>query len=211
MISRSRLSPRFLKTSLALLCSALVTHCSAPRPTLNSDLILQKFGSYGVQVLSQSGSVRVSNLFSGQASDSVTRTFAVVKFDEQLPQALQAPHQKILAGGSLGATLSDHGWKLAKRTLQHSATMATPRLARMMNIAVGTPLATHVYALSVKADNVNVHYALIAEIHHPAHLTDVESKQRFPTETENDRRNGNHSHPSLEELHKHVKSELRKP
>ncbi|MFK7958440.1 MAG: hypothetical protein AB8B96_20280 [Lysobacterales bacterium] len=211
MTARNQQTLGFLKTTLALLSSALVANCAAPRATLNSDLIQSKFGSYGVQVLEQTSTVRVSNLYSGNATAQTTRTFAVVQFNEPMPQPLLTPHQQVLAGGSLGSTLASNGWKLAKQTIQHTRTLATPRLARMMQVAVDTELATHVYALSAKADGVNFHYALIAEIHHPAHLSQAELVKIFPAKDHPNSPTAATQRQPLHLLQRHLQIEISKP
>jgi hypothetical protein len=49
--------------------------------------------------------------------------------------------------------------------------VATPRLASLMQVAAGTPLAAHVYALDVAKAGRMLEYAALVEIHHPDYLT----------------------------------------
>ena len=126
----------------------LLTACAAGRTALNSEMIAENFGSYGLTVISQTRDRRVSNLYSGFGASRVTRTLAVVQFSEPLSEELRQPHEKILQGESLGATLSEAGWRVDKASLWLGAINANARLAEMMHIAGGTELAVHLYTLS---------------------------------------------------------------
>jgi hypothetical protein len=138
---------------------------------LNSERIAAEFGSYGVDVLEQDEHVRVSNLFSGSAENKICRTFAVVRFAPHIDEAVAAEHAAIVAGGSLGAVFVASGWEVRKTHLRYSETWAPPRLASLMRVAAGTPLATDIYALDVAKDGQVVEYATLVEIHHPDYLT----------------------------------------
>ncbi|HEY3518826.1 MAG TPA: hypothetical protein VGL98_17380 [Gammaproteobacteria bacterium] len=137
---------------------------------MNSERIAAEFGSYDVEVLEQDELVRVSNLFSGAAEDTTCRTFAVVRFAPRIDEAVTAEHAAIVAGGSIGAVFVAAGWEARKTHLRYSETRAPPRLASLMRIAAGTPLATHIYALDVAKDGQVVEYATLVEIHHPDYL-----------------------------------------
>ena len=143
----------------------------APRELLNSERIAAAFGSYGVEVLEQNDTVRVSNLFSGTGEARICRTFAIVRYAEHIDTALAAEHAAIVAGGSLGAVLAAAGWEVRKSHLRYGMRAATPRLAALMRVAVGTPLAMHVYALDVAKGGRTLEYAALVEIHHPGYLT----------------------------------------
>ncbi len=47
---------------------------------------------------------------------------------------------------------------------------ATPRVASLMQVAVGTPLAEHAYVLDVVKNGKTIAYAALVEIHHPEYL-----------------------------------------
>ena len=77
-----RVSRRHTHLFIAAIALVAQLHASAQAPVrelLNSERIAATFGSYGVEVLEQNGAVRVSNLFSGEGEERVTRTFAVVR------------------------------------------------------------------------------------------------------------------------------------
>lgn len=144
---------------------------TAPRELLNSERIAAKFGSYGVAVLEQGDSVRVSNLFSGTDQNRTCRTLAIVRYAEPIDPALSGEHAAIVAGGSIGAVFVAAGWEVRKSHLSYGTRTATPRLAALMRVAVGTPLAMHVYALDVAKGGRMLEYAALVEIHHPEYLT----------------------------------------
>jgi hypothetical protein len=168
--SRSWWGTHLYIVAIALLGAAPLLAQPANRELLNSERIAADFGSYGIEVLEQDELVRVSNLFSGAAEDKICRTFAVVRFAPDIDEAVAAEHAAIVAGGSIGAVFVAAGWEVRKTHLRYSETWATPRLASLMRIAVGTPLATHIYALDVAKGGRVVEYATLVEIHHPEFL-----------------------------------------
>jgi hypothetical protein len=151
--------------------AALALAQTAPRELLNSERIAAKFGSYGVAVLEQRGAVRVSSLFSGTADEAVCRTFAIVSYSEPIEPALAAEHAAIVAGGSLGAVFAARGWEVRKTHLYYGERAASAKLASLMRIPAGAPLAEHVYVLEVVRDGRAIEYAALVEIHHPDYLT----------------------------------------
>jgi hypothetical protein len=140
------------------------------RELLNSERIAAKFGSYGVEVLSASEDLRVSNLFSTTDGTRVCRSFAVVRYPHSIDPALVAEHALILEGGSIGAVFAAHGWEVRKTHLYYGEIKATASLAKLMGIAAGARLAEHVYVLDVAKDGRAFEYAALVEIHHPAYL-----------------------------------------
>ena len=147
---------------------------TAPREPLNSERIAAKFGSYGVAVLAQDEAVRVSSLFTGSGEERICRTFAIVRYTERMDAGVEAEHAAIVAGGSLGAVFAAAGWEVRKTHLRYGLQPATQRLAELMYVPEGTPLATHVYALDVAKDGRTLEYASLVEIHHPDYLTGEE-------------------------------------
>jgi hypothetical protein len=157
--------------AVALLVQAPPSLAQAPgRELLNSERIAAAFGSYGVEVLEQDDQVRVSSLFSLSAEEKTCRTFAVVRYPSQIDPAVRAEHAQIVAGGSIGAVFAAHGWGVRKAHLSYAERSASSRLASLMHIDVGTPLAEHVYVLDVVKDGRAVEYAALVEIHHPDYL-----------------------------------------
>ena len=169
--SRSAWATHLYIVAIALVASAPLLAQPPGRDLLNSERIAAQFGSYGVEVLEQDETVRVSNLYSGAGDDKTCRTFAVVRYQHIVDPQLSAEHAAIVAGGSLGAVFVAAGWEVRKTHLRYSETWATPRLASLMRVAAGTPLATDIYALDVAKGGQVVEYATLVEIHHPDYLT----------------------------------------
>lgn len=146
----------------------------AARELLNSERIAAKFGSYGVEVLQQDEAVRVSNLFSQSDDAHICRTFAIVRYASRVDPALSREHAAIVAGGSIGAVFAAQGWEVRKTHLRYGERNASAKLADLMHVEVGTPLAEHVYVLDVVKDGRVFEYAALVEIHHPAYLSVAE-------------------------------------
>jgi hypothetical protein len=141
-------------------------------PTLNSDAIKATFGSYGVEVLSQSESTRVANLFSLSGDAKICRTLAVTEFVLPMDPALIKAHRLIKAGGSIGATLRSAGFSIDKKLLIKTETAAGQKFVGLTHgsVVVGAPLYTKVYALFAQQGNRQIPYAVIAEAYHPEHF-----------------------------------------
>jgi hypothetical protein len=137
---------------------------------LNSERIERRYGSYGVEVLEASATLRVSNLYSLEDGGRVCRTFAVVLYPDAIDPAVAEEHRLIVAGGSIGATFAQRGWQVDKSHRHFGTTRATPKVAALMSIAPGTELAVHVYGLAAARAETSIRYATIVEIHHPDYL-----------------------------------------
>lgn len=159
------------RTHLFIAAIALVGYAAAfgQRELLNSERIAASFGTYGIEVLTQNEVLRVSNLYSTEGGERTCRTFAVVRFAPTGAE-IGEEHAAILAGGSIGAVFATAGWEVRKTHLRYDELTATSRLAELMRIEVGTPLAMHVYALDVAKGERAHEYAVLAEIHHPEYL-----------------------------------------
>ncbi len=151
----------------------------ALRPLLNSERIEAVFGSYGVEILAADGELRLSNLYSSHGGRRVCRTFAMVTFanvasaDGRPVPELEVAHEKVLNGGSIGATLQAAGWTVRKRHVyfgEIEADLAFARAARLMDELLPNTLAVHVYVLEVSQGAARFDYATIAEVHHPDFL-----------------------------------------
>ena len=140
-------------------------------PTLNSDAIKATFGSYGVEIISQSESTRVANLHSLAGDAKICRTLAVTEFVLPMDPALTQAHRLIRAGGSIGATLRSAGFSINKKLLTKTETAAGETFVSLANgsVRIGAPLYTKVYALFAQRDNLQIPYAVIAEAYHPEH------------------------------------------
>jgi hypothetical protein len=143
---------------------------SSARQLLNSERIAARFGNYGIAVLASDAHERVSNLYSEANGERTCRTFAVVRYPAAIDPALAAEHDEIVRGGSIGAVFAAHGWQVVKTNLRYFEIAAPERVAGLMRIAAGTPLAAHAYELDVVKDGRSFEYALLVEIHHPDYL-----------------------------------------
>ncbi len=156
--------------AFVLLLTAVQAAAGAPK-LLNSERIEQKFGSYGIDVLASDASVRVSDLYSLEHGVKVCRTFAVVRYPENVDPRYAAEHREILAGGSIGAVFKKHGWTVTKKNLYFGTLAPSPKVAKLMHDDSGRRLAVHVYALYASKGAATLRYATIAEVHSPDYLT----------------------------------------
>ncbi len=151
-----------------LLCGLAVANAEM----LNSERIEQTFGSYGIEVLYSDADVRVSNLYSEDDGARTTRTLAVVKLPQPVPDELEDQHTLILAGASIGATFKAAGWTVSKRYHTMFTEVQLPAVARnLLEIEEGDEVAVHYYSLGLSKDDMSVHYGGIFELHHPDYLT----------------------------------------
>ena len=158
---------------LSFILVVLVNFCWAEvTPTLNSDAIKATFGSYGVEVISQSESTRVANLYSLSGDAKICRTLAVTEFILPMDPALTEAHRLIRAGGSIGATLRSAGFTINKKLLVKTETAAGDEFESLTHgsVPVGAPLYTKVYALFAQQGGLQIPYAVIAEAYHPEHF-----------------------------------------
>jgi hypothetical protein len=136
----------------------------------NSERIEQCFGSYGVELLESHGGIRVSNLYSVNAAQRVSRTIAVVRHADAIEPRFAAEHQAILDGGSIGDVFCSRGWEIRKRHLYYGEVEPTPLTTSLMVGAAEARLAVHMYVLEVAKDGSAIDYAAITELHHPNYL-----------------------------------------
>ena len=175
---------RRLRSRLTAACvlAAIAAAAQPPnRELLNSERIQQAFGSYGVEVLASDARARVTNLYSVEAGAKTCRTFAVVRFPAVIDAAVATEHATITNGGSIGAVFAANGWRVMKTHLAFREIEATPRLANLMHVAIGTRLAEHAYVLDVARDGKTVEYAALVEIHHPDYLKRTDLEQIYGT------------------------------
>jgi hypothetical protein len=180
----NRLSP--------IVIAAAISACALEPESLNSERIEQRFGSYGIEVLSHSDGARRSSLYSIQDGVRVCRTYAVVQFvDEATPRVADA-HADVLAGESIGATFKSSGWEINKITL-YIGELPMPDLdhpvAKLMRLEKPSNLGVHAYQLVLSKDDQTVEYALITETHHPDYLSEQELHSLY----------GENSLPSLDD------------
>lgn len=162
--------------------AAALTACAIQPESLNSDLIRERFGSYGVEVLEQSDHTRRSNLYSLEATGRVCRTYAVVQFGEATNAEISATHEAVMAGQSLGATFRDAGWEIEKRTI-HIGSVAIDNddhhILELMHLAGTRNLAIHVYDMYLERGSDLLHYATVLELHHPEYQSEADLRARY--------------------------------
>jgi len=154
--------------------AAALNACALEPESLNSERIEQRFGSYGIDLLQYAAGVRRSSLYSLAGEIRICRTYAVVRFEEQLAPSVAAAHAEVIAGQSIGATFKSGGWKIGKETLYVGALSldsADHPITRLMHLGDGAQLAMHAYRLGLERDSLAMDYATIVEVHHPDYLT----------------------------------------
>ena len=143
------------------------------RPLLNSQRIEKIFGNYNIEVLKNGEQLRVSDLHSITEGVRTTRTLAIVTYDESIDQELTNEHRHIVRGRSIGEVFLENTWTVEKENRYFGEISAAidfaPTYKRMGNIGE-TKLAVHIYELFVRKGDLRVHYADIAEVHHPEYL-----------------------------------------
>jgi len=154
--------------------AAALSACATESVNLNSERIEQRFGSYGIEVLASEAGMRRTSLFSHDGDSSTCRTYAVVRFAEQLDDRYGTEHSRVLAGDSIGAIFKENGWDIFKRTLHIGRTRLPNRateIGRLMRLSGAHDLALHVYQLDLVKGEQAYEYATIMEAHHPEYLS----------------------------------------
>lgn len=162
--------------------AAALSACALEPEVLNSDRIEQRFGSYGIEVLSHESGVRRSSLYSLDGAAQICRTYAVVRFvDESTPRVAEA-HADVLAGQSIGSTFRSSGWQIAKVTLHvGSLPLNDPEhaIGKLMHLENSAELAVHAYQLVLEKEEQRIDYATIVETHHPDYLSVAELESLY--------------------------------
>ncbi|WP_454782608.1 hypothetical protein [Legionella sp. WA2022007384] len=135
---------------------------------LNSQRIKLIFGNYGVELMFQEDSVRISNL----NSNGVMRTCAIVHFSLPVPPWLQDTHKKIYKGSTIGQTIKDDGFELTKEDT-YFGVIELPKIAQEKMKTDEESAAVNIYQLAVKNPKTSESsiYCSITEIHSPLYLT----------------------------------------
>lgn len=166
---------------------AALSACAYEPEALNSERIEERFGSYGIEVLSHSAGVRRSSLYSIDAEQKICRTYAVVQFeDESTPRVAEA-HANVLAGQSIGATFKSSGWKIKKITLhvgRFPSVLPSHPIGALMQLGGATDLGIHAYQLNLEKDSQSINYATIIETHHPDYLSVEELNSLYGEDVE---------------------------
>ncbi|MDG1016142.1 MAG: hypothetical protein P8O19_04690 [Woeseiaceae bacterium] len=170
---------KYMWLMIALLCSGCASNL------LNSERIEKKFGSYGIEIIENTGSSRVSFLYSldknCQQNLSLKetqigihckqyKTLAIVKFLNT--NDVIDEHTKILKGASVGATFKNQNWIIKKENILISEIHNKEN--QIINEWSNNPdlekFAFQIYDISLKKNQLQLKYAQIIEIHNPNYL-----------------------------------------
>lgn len=149
---------------------------------MNSDQIQARFGSYGVDVVAQSGRTRLASLYSLHGSNRICRTLALTRFFDPIPEVLKTAHTAIIAGGSIGATLRQTGWRVVKSDASFATAPAGPQFSTLCagTLSKNAQIAIQIYTLQVSTNDQRHDYAVIAEAYHPEHIAPRTSTEDLP-------------------------------
>lgn len=182
---RLTLASTRLRTALPLAVAVLAVACSAGRQPLNSELIRERFGSYGIEVLRDNGVNRRSMLYSVSDGERICRTYALVRYARlSAADAAQvaAETTAIRAGASMGSTFVRAGWAVSKESIDAGWLPPVPAghpVTDLMQIREATPLAFYAYKFRVKNALHNIVYAEIIEVYHPDFMDLGELRRRY--------------------------------
>jgi len=167
--------------------AAALSACAIEPELLNSERIEEKFGSYGIDVLSSEPGLRHSALYSKQLGAHTCRTYAVVRFIEKPDAIIGSEHAQILAGNSIGAIFKANGWAIHKETLYIGTARIdddNSRLAALMRLPQARDVAMHVYRLLLQKDGQAIDYATIIELHHPDYMAPEDLREMYPLDAQ---------------------------
>jgi len=154
---------------------------------LNSERIRMKFGSYGISVLKEDIHHRISNLYSDHTGERITRTIALVIYEEiDQDSPVYYEHGEVVAGGSIGEVFKRNGWEVLKThhdiTTMGGCLPSSQAVIHWMKISERDPIAVHSYVFSVRKNAEIIPYAQIIEIHHPDFLSFEDLQKIVPAE-----------------------------
>lgn len=162
--------------------AVMLSACATEPVLLNSERIERRFGSYGIEVLASEAGLRRSSLYSLDGGTPTCRTYAVVRFADQLDDRYRDEHAKVLAGNSIGAIFKSHGWDVHKQTTyigSLSLPEASTSIGELMRISGPRALAMHVYQLLLVKNEQVFEYATIIETHHPEYLSESDLHELY--------------------------------
>jgi len=163
--------------------AAALDACAHESERLNSERIAERFGSYGIDVISSEPGLRRSNLYSSENRKRTCRTYAVVRFVDEPDTIIDKEHAQILAGKSIGAIFKASGWTIFKETLHvGNAELddAAHPVAILMRLERGADVAIHVYRLLLEKGQRAIDYATLIELHHPDYLSLADLLKLYP-------------------------------
>jgi hypothetical protein len=168
------------------IAAAALSACAIEPEILNSERIEERFGNYGLEVLSNQPGLRRSALFSRDGNDKTCRTYAVVRFVGTPDTLIDAEHEQVLAGDSIGAIFKAGGWTIRKETLYLGTVdlhHSDSDIAAVMRIEMPCKIAMHVYHLLLQKNGVAFDYATISEFHHPDYLDLADLRMLYPVDS----------------------------
>lgn len=166
----------------AIVFTALLGACTLEPPLLNSERILERYGSFGIAVAPRNSDVRRSNLYSGEGNERICRTYAVVQFSDAAASRVGEAHTRILDGESIGTTLKAAGWqvhKLGSHIGNLSLVDPEHTIAALMRLQESSELAMHAYQLHLQKNSQSIYYATIIEVHHPDFLSESDLRRLY--------------------------------
>ncbi|MBT8101468.1 MAG: hypothetical protein KJO95_00780 [Gammaproteobacteria bacterium] len=167
---------------LAMMLSA----CATEPVLLNSERIEKRFRNYGIEVLASEAGLRRSSLYSLHDRTAICRTYALVRFADQLDEQYREEHAQVLSGNSIGATFRSQGWDVHKQTT-YIGRLALPgestAIGDLMRISGKQELALHVYQLLLVSNDNVYEYATIMETHHPEYLSEKDLHELYEFDT----------------------------
>jgi hypothetical protein len=164
---------------------AALSACAIESELLNSERIEERFGSYGIEILSERPGLSKSALYSGRGSERTCRTYAVVRFANATDAKIGSEHEQVLAGDSIGAIFKAGGWTIRKETLHIDATKLPSiggEIIASMRLEDPSEIAVHVYRLQLRKDGEAIDYATISEFHHPDYLVLADLRTLYPVD-----------------------------
>lgn len=140
---------------------------------LMSERIEKKFGSYGVEILFQNEQqgIRLANLYSKENEHKVTRIIALTKYENSIPDKLIEAHNEILKGGSIGSTLTKHGFLVSKQIFFKQDVNNLPSYVNNLMKNNSNSYSVVMYQLVAKNQEESLPYCTITEIYSPYFLT----------------------------------------
>lgn len=165
--------------------AAALDACAHESERLNSERIAERFGSYGIDVISNGPGLRRSNLYSSENGERTCRTYAVVRFVDKPDTMIDSEHAQILAGKSIGAIFKASGWTIFKETLHiGNAALddAAHPVAMLMRVDRGADVAMHIYRLFLEKRRQAIDYATLIELHHPDYLSRADLLELYPVD-----------------------------
>ncbi len=167
--------------------AAALSACAIETELLNSERIRERFGSYGIEIISATSGLRWSSLYSVEGQRRTCRTYALVRFTRQPDEMIGTEHAQVVSGHSIGEIFKASGWQIRKESLYvGDVGLDAPGhpVAMLMRLQRAHTVAMHVYRLTLRKNSQSVEYATITELHHPAYLALSELSELYPVDSD---------------------------